>query len=192
MDPAEAPKPRFPRTAGVLLLAAFALAAAWFTFRSPPLSQEPAGVWDYIRRKVLEGDGEAPWRMMLPEARPKFIDFVRQNAEAPDTDQRAAEWRRKTGLSRQDLKTLPPEKIMAREYLANVDRIRGSRVFRTEPWPGERAFLSISLKDAGDVHFVVRRADGAWRIADLIPLVTPDGYYTAFPGAVPEKVPAPK
>ena len=178
----------------VLVVLALALGGfvAWKALLAPPPAPEPGGVWDYIRDRVVEGDGEAPWRMMLPEARPKFLAFVKQNAEAPDSDARAAEWRKKVGLSREDLKTLPPEKVMAREYLASVDRIRGSRVFRTDEWPGDRALIRVSLKDGGDVHFVLRRTEGAWKIEDLVPMVTNEGNYIPYPGAAPVKVPVPK
>ena len=191
-SPTAPPESRTFRTVSVLLLAGFAAIAAWLALRSPSVSREPAGVWDYIRDRVVEGDGEAVWRMTLPEARPKFIEFVRMNAEAPESDARATEWRRKTGLSIQDLKTLPPEKIMAREYLASVDRIRGSRVYRTDTWPDDRALIRVSLKDGGEAHFVVRRKEGAWRIEVLIPMVTADGNYIPYAGATPIQVPNPK
>src|SRR5689334_19268398 len=113
----ESPSPRSLRTLAVILLAALTGVGAWLALRAPvDTSTRPEGVWDYIRDRVLAGDGEAPWRMLLPEAKPKFLDFVKDNAEAPDSDARAAEWRRRVGLSRQDLKALPPEKVMAREY----------------------------------------------------------------------------
>jgi len=191
METPSSPSPAL-RTIAILLLAVFAAGGAWFAFRGPGASTEPAGVWEYIRDRVLAGDGEAPWRMLLPEARPKFLEFVKENADAPESDARAAEWRRKVGLSRQDLRTLPPEKVMAKEYLANADRIRGSRVFRTEMWPGERALISISLSDGKDIRFVLKRRDGAWRIADLLPMITSEGYYTPEPGAAAEKVPVAK
>ena len=184
--------PRNLRTPLVLLAAALAVGGTWFALRAPAPDREPAGVWDYIRDRVAEGDGEAPWRMLLPEAKPKFLEFVKQNAEAPDSDARAAEWRRKNGLSREDLRTLPAATIMAREYLANADRIRGSRVFRTDRWTEEMAHICVSLKDGSDVFFVVRRTDGAWRIADLIPMVTSEGSYIPYAGAAPIRVPPPK
>jgi hypothetical protein len=177
------------RLVSLLVLAALAGGGAWLAFRASDPSKDPAAVWDYIRDRVLEGDGGAAWRLLLPQARPKFVEFVRQNAEAPESDARAAEWRRKTGLSRQDLRTLPPEEIMSREYLANADRIRGSRVFRTEQWPEDRAFLHISLKDGGDIHFVLRRVDGAWKIEDLIPMVTEKGW---IPSAGAQPIPVRK
>lgn len=186
------PKPRNLRTPLVLLAAALAAAGTWFALRAPAPDREPAGVWDYIRDRVVEGDGEAPWRMLLPEAKPKFLEFVKQNAEAPDSDARAAEWRRKNGFSRQDLRTLPAAAIMAREYLANADRIRGSRVFRTDRWDEDTAFLGVSLKDGSDIFYVVKRTDGAWRIADLIPMVTAEGSYIPYAGATPIRVPVPK
>ncbi len=190
--PAAPAEPRNLRTAVLLLAAGLVAAGTWFALRAPVPDREPAGVWDYIRDRVCEGDGEAPWRMLLPEAKPKFLEFVKQMAEAPDSDARASEWRRKTGISRQELRTLPPASIMAREYLASVDRIRGSRVFHTDRWSEDTAHIRVSLKDGSDVFFVLRRTDGAWRIADLIPMVTAEGSYIPYAGAAPIQVPKPK
>ena len=77
MDPSST---RRLRTALVLVAAGLAGFLAFRVLKAPAPAPEAAGVWDYIRDRVLEGDGEAPWRMTLPEARPKFLQFVKHNA----------------------------------------------------------------------------------------------------------------
>lgn len=190
--PADTPRARRIRLAGILVLASVVGAVGWLSFRSRASARAPASVYEYVRERVLSGDGEALWRVLLPEGRRKYVEFVRAMAEEGPTSAAAAAWRRKVGVSAADLRTLPPEKVMAREYEASAeDLLAGSRVYRTDEWDADTALLYITLRDGRDRYWLVKRVEGAWKVSDPEPVITSGTHYIPRPGAAPVKMPIP-
>ena len=187
----EAPGARRARLVGVLVLAAAAGTAAWWSMRTAGASREPAGVFDYVRDGVLAGDGGAAWRVLGAKARLDYEKFARAMA-AGGNDPAGAEWRRRVGLSRQDLATLPPERILERDFTAYAEeKFRGARVYRTDTWDSETALIYIALRDGSEAHWQVRRVDGIWKVESLPPLVDTGGNLMVGPGEPRRRVPVP-
>jgi len=190
--PADTPRARRARLAGVLALAACAGLVGWLSLRPGAAARDPAAIYDYVRDRVLAGDGEALWRVLLPEGRRKYAGFVKLMAEAGEGDAAAAAWKRSVGISRKELLSLPPEKVLAREYLAAAEtQLRGSRVYRTVLWDRDTAYLNISRRDGTDKHWLVRRVEGAWKVSDPEPVVTAANDYLPGAGEKPYRIPVP-
>ena len=177
------PRPRGLRTA-VLVVAAVAVAGAAFLLSRQGRERPPEALFDALRDRVLAGDGEAVWRETLPRARVDYATFVKQMATRDDAG--APEWRRYVGLSKEDLRTLPPDKVMARENLAAVDEFfRGARVHRVDRWDESTALLFITTARGQDRHWQVTRVDGAWKIDNFQPSVTAAGVVIPRSGESP-------
>jgi len=166
------------RLAGILLLAALVGAGAWLALRREGSADDPASVFDYCRDRTLGGDGGAVWRLLLPPAREEYAGFLRrlQDETNPALASKSVEWRRKVGVSREDLSRLPAEALFARENLAAAEELyRGARVYSVDRRSPEEALLHISLGNGGERTWLLRRVDGAWRIDNLWALVTQQG-----------------
>ena len=131
---AEAPPQRSRwRLAAVGLALAALGAAAWGLHARRVAESAPEALFEHVRERVEAGDGGALWRVMLPRAREDYAKFLREVATR--TDPATEEWRRRAGLTIEDLKTLPPETLMARENLAFAPEYwTGARVYRVDRW----------------------------------------------------------
>jgi len=177
--PSDSPGARKARLVGIFALAAVVGGVAFATLRVAKGEDAPERIFDYVRDKTLAGDGEAMWREMTPAARQSYVKFL-QVMDKPGGSQGTvfdpAEWRKKCGLSAEEVRKLPPDKVMARENLAVADELfRGSRVFKVDRLDEDTAFLQITLRSGHDRFWVVRRFEGAWKIDDLWGLMGPDG-----------------
>jgi hypothetical protein len=180
-----AARPRWRLAALGLALAALG-AAAWGLHAHRVAESAPEALFDHVRERVEAGDGAALWRVMLPRAREDYVKFLRDAATRTDT--RTEDWRRRAGLTREDLQTLPPETIMARENLAYAPEFwTGARVYRVDRWDEHTALLRISTRSGDDRLWLVKRVDGAWWMDDFQPMVLPDGSVRPRPGEDPRK-----
>jgi hypothetical protein len=190
--PADTPRARRIRFAGILFLAVATGAVGWLALRSRGASRPPSSVYDYVRDRVRAGDGEALWRVLLPEGRSKYTEFVRAMGAERTDNPAAAAWRKKVGLSAKELLSLPPGQVMAREYEASAgELLEGSRVYRTDLWDENTALLYISLRDGRDKYWLVKRAEGDWKVSDPEPVITNGTHYIPRPGVAPVKMPVP-
>jgi hypothetical protein len=184
--PTDSSRARKARLIGILALAAVVAGTAIATLHGGKASDAPEKVFDYVRDRTLAGDGDAMWREMTLPARQayvKFLDVMDKPGGSQGTVFDPAEWRKKCGLSAEEVRRLPPEKVMARENLAVADELfLGSRVFKVDRLDGETAFLQITLRSGHDRFWVVRHIDGAWKIDDLWGTMGPDGRLIPRPG----------
>ena len=186
--PVQAPTRRPPwRLLGAVLAVALLGAAAWGLYAKRVAESAPEALFAWLQERVEAGDGGALWGVMLPRAREDYVKFLREEA-AKRTDSATVEWRRRTGFTVEDLRTLPPETIMARENLAFASEFwSGARVYRVDRWDKETALLRISTRSGLDKVLLVKRVDGAWRVDDFQPLVQADGTVRSRPGEAPRK-----
>jgi hypothetical protein len=95
---------------------------------------------------------------------------------AKKDDPATQEWRRRVGLSKEDLATLPPEKVSARENSAVAEEFfRSAKVHRVDRWDENTALLFIATGQGLERHWLLTRIDGAWKIDNFQPSVRPDG-----------------
>ena len=185
---AEASRASRLRTAGVLLLAVAVAAVAWFGLRKTSDARKPESLFYYVCAQVLAGDTDAPWRMMLPPAREKYVKFT--NIMATREDEPTREWRRKVGLSKEALGTLTAQEVMSREYAAFAEEcFRNARVVRTDVVSEDEALLFINLGNGNDRQWMAKRVDGVWRLEDPIPVITASGAYLEQPGQAGRQLP---
>ncbi len=169
-----------PRLAGVLLLAVLAAGGWWWVRARGTDSPGPAEVFDHVRDRTLAGDGGALWRLMLPPARRDYEGFV-ENMRRDIPPEYAAEYRRKTGLTPEDLRRLKPEEILSLEQVALAEEMyRGSRVYDQEV-RGDGALLRINLGDGSERTWYLRRDPGGWKIDNLRAVVDGEGRLLARP-----------
>ncbi len=186
--PADTPRARRIRLAGIVVLAALTAVVGWLTLRAPPSSREPASAFEYVRDHVLEGDGGAAWRILLPEGRAKYERFIQ--AMITDEGADANYWRRTTGLSRKDLQTMRPEDVLAREYLSIAETmLRGARVYGTVRVDENTALTHILARNGEERDWLVKRVDGIWKVSDPLPQITAGGFYRGDPGSPPIRIP---
>lgn len=172
------------RLAGVLLAAGILVAGGWLALRPGGGERGPASVFEYVRERTLAGDGEALWRVLLPRARQDYTGFV-EDMRGPAFAGKAEEYRRTTGLSREDLARLPPEAVLARESLAMADLYRGARVHEVRAVGPGQALLFINMRDGSARTWMVREVDGTWKVDNLWALVTAQGQVLPRPGEAP-------
>ena len=176
------------RTAGVLLLAVAVAAVAWFGLRRTPDARRPESLFEYVRSQVLAGDTDAPWRVMLPPAREKYVQYTKIMGTREDEPTR--EWRRRVGLSKQALLSLTAEKVMALEYGALAEEyLRNARVVRSDAVGTDEALLTINMGNGNDRRWMVRRVDGTWKLADPMAIITDSGLYMETPGQAGRQLP---
>jgi hypothetical protein len=116
---------------------------------------------------------------MSPRCREDYVRFLAAVAAAPDSDLQAGSWRTLVGISRGEVASLPPEEVCARELLcpATIALYRGARVYRTDMWGEDEALLYVSTGTGGEKVLTVVRQEGAWKVDNLLPLITSNAVY---------------
>lgn len=180
-----APRPSWRLAAAVLALTAVG-SAAWFVHSRGAAARAPESLFYDLRDRVLDGDGEAVWRAMLPRAREDYAAFVRKVARQDDPA--AEHYRKLVGISKQDLLALSPQAILGREQLAiREEFFRGAAVHRVDRWDDATALLRITTRTGENRHWIVKRVDGAWRVDNFWPQVTGRGNFIPRPGEAPRE-----
>jgi hypothetical protein len=183
-----APAPGW-RLAGVLALGLAVAGLAWFGLRSRAAGGDPVALFDHVRSRVLAGDAEAAWAVMLPEARERYVEFLRMAAGQDTAGGR--EWMRRVGVSPKEMVSLPPEKVLAREFTAYAEEFfRHSRA-RSEPISEDEALLQISMGNGDDRQWLVQRVDGVWKIKNLRPIIDARRVLHERPGQPGRQLPPP-
>jgi len=178
-------RPPWRLLGGVLAVAVLG-AAVWGLQAKRVAESAPEALFAWVRDRVEGGDGGALWGVMLPRAREDYVKFVAEAAKRTDPD--TTEWRRRAGLTVEDLRTLPPETIMARENTAlAADFWSGARVYRVDRWDEQTALLRISTRIGLDKVWLVKRVDGAWRVDDFQPMIMQDGRVKPRDGEAPRE-----
>lgn len=172
------------RLLGGLLAVSLLGAAVWGLHAKRVAESAPEALFAWVRERVEGGDGAALWRVMLPRPREDYVKFIAEAAKRTDPD--TTEWRRRAGLTVEDLRTLPPETIMARENTALAAEFwTGARVYRVDRWDEQTALLRISTRSGLDKVWLVKRVDGAWRVDDFQPMIMQDGRVRPRDGEAP-------
>ncbi len=169
-----APGPR-PRLLLVLGLLAFLGTVAVLAALSRPTDATPEGVFEYVRRCTLEGDGDAFYRMMNAEARDRWVRAVDEFRAKPDSPF-ARKYREGVGVSREEVERLSPQELLRRECLGVLVReLEGSRVLSRKAVGPDLVLVQFLLRERGEKWWLLRRSEGGWRIENPNALVTVDG-----------------
>jgi hypothetical protein len=154
------------------------------------VARDPAAVFEYVRDRVLQGDGEAQWRVLLPEARARWEAFVKEMIARPEGDPQADSWRHRAGVSRAEIAAMTPERAMARDVLSLRREFEGARVASVDRWTEDLVLLTISLRST-TIHWVMKERNGRWMVYDMEPQVNSRWLYTPPDGGPPIQVFAP-